>query len=294
MMRPKRKEIILPLTCSIIIICFLALMQFLNQGSVGGLWYWFGERTYSRQTPAIAQLITANGVFVRAYATFSHPNVFGGFLVILLPFFFLPEKFVKPWEYVLNWMACYTLLLGIFLSFSRAAWIVTFLLLTAIFLKKRLLFQKKTLLIISSCALLFICEEVFLGRFLQLWATDGQSINERLELLKAAKQFFGQSPLFGVGWGRFVPSLAKLWPRPTVLQPVHSIFALLAAETGIVGLGLFLLIYMVAIKKTWVKNDWGCFLSLAAVGILGSVDHYLLTLLQTQLLLTLLLAIAFV
>ena len=54
--------------------CVLAIWQFFNHGSVGGLWYFLGERAFTFDTPGISPW--------RPYATFSHPNVLMGFLVV--------------------------------------------------------------------------------------------------------------------------------------------------------------------------------------------------------------------
>ncbi len=79
--KPNLKFLLIPIIYS----CVLALWQFINQGSVGGLWYWLGERTFNSTTLGIAP--------GRPYATFSHPNVLAGFLIvsILLIFKHIPH-----------------------------------------------------------------------------------------------------------------------------------------------------------------------------------------------------------
>lgn len=64
----------------------LALWQFFNQGSVGGLWYWLGERAFNAATPGIAH--------GRPYGTFPHPNVLAGFLLVscILIIKYIPRK----------------------------------------------------------------------------------------------------------------------------------------------------------------------------------------------------------
>lgn len=60
----------------------LAIWQFINQGSIGGWWYWFGERSFNVATPGIAKAIINGQLVLRPYGTFSHPNVLAGFLVV--------------------------------------------------------------------------------------------------------------------------------------------------------------------------------------------------------------------
>ncbi|MBI3558863.1 O-antigen ligase family protein [Candidatus Gottesmanbacteria bacterium] len=55
----------------------LAIWQYFNQGSIGGLWYWLGERAFNAATPGIAH--------GRPYGTFPHPNVLAGFLIVSGP-----------------------------------------------------------------------------------------------------------------------------------------------------------------------------------------------------------------
>ena len=67
---------------SIVWTCFLAWLQFIKQGSAGGLWYFLGERSFNIFTPNIAKVFFGD-LILRPYATFSHPNVLGGWLVVV-------------------------------------------------------------------------------------------------------------------------------------------------------------------------------------------------------------------
>ncbi|MBI2074766.1 MAG: hypothetical protein HYT83_02925, partial [Candidatus Levybacteria bacterium] len=67
-------------------------------------------------------------------------------------------------------------------------------------------------------------------------------------------------------------------------QPVHNIFLLIAAETGIVGLTFFLWFLLKTFKKNQFQTSDFKFQILAMVLILGLFDHYFLTLQQGQLL----------
>ena len=60
----------------------LAIWQFFNQASIGGLWYWLGERSFNTATPGIANAVISGQLVLRPYGTFSHPNVLLGFLVV--------------------------------------------------------------------------------------------------------------------------------------------------------------------------------------------------------------------
>lgn len=290
--KPKLGEILTPLSLSVIITVILALLQFLSQSSIGGIWYWLGERAFTSQTPGIAQIITQGRIFLRPYSSFPHPNALGGFLVVLLPLFLWKPARLKSWKYFLHRSALYFIFLGIFLSFSRSAWLVALFIVGAIFLKSSWGKRQKLVLILCLFCLGLIVEELLLGRFISLGLAETESITVRLKLLESARLLFLQSPIFGIGLGRFISGLATLRPLAPVLQPVHSIYALLAVETGICGLGLFLFIFGLAIKRALSQKNLALVLSLAAILLLGSVDHYFISLQQTQILLVLVLSLA--
>ena len=63
---------------------FLSILQYFHQGSIGGIFYFFGERTFNGQTPGIANASVNGELVLRPYGTFPHPNVLAGFLVIAM------------------------------------------------------------------------------------------------------------------------------------------------------------------------------------------------------------------
>ncbi|MBI4153625.1 hypothetical protein HY503_01335, partial [Candidatus Woesebacteria bacterium] len=88
-----KKQIILPLTVSILFFSSIGIFQFLKQGALGGLLYFLGERSFSATSPGIALVDIAGREYLRAYSTFSHPNSFAGFLLVgLILVFFSEEK----------------------------------------------------------------------------------------------------------------------------------------------------------------------------------------------------------
>lgn len=76
--------ITLLLSAGVVAESLLAIAQYVHQGSLGGLFYFFGERTFTSQTPGIANAAINGQLILRPYATFSHPNVLAGYLVVCL------------------------------------------------------------------------------------------------------------------------------------------------------------------------------------------------------------------
>jgi hypothetical protein len=89
--RPSFSRALWCLSVAILYSSIIAIAQFFLQHSVGGLLWFLGERTFDITTPGIARaqffpfIISNSREILRAYATFPHPNVLGGFLAIGLP-----------------------------------------------------------------------------------------------------------------------------------------------------------------------------------------------------------------
>lgn len=104
-------------------------------------------------------------------------------------------------------------------------------------------------------------------------------------------------PVTGVGLSNFLIRLPYFYPQgqEVLLQPVHNVFLLVFAESGMIGIGLFLWVLVQVFEKTLRIADplirrVFLFLLVSVSGI-GMVDHYFLTLEQGQLLFSLLLSI---
>ena len=75
---------------SVILVSWLTVWQSVVQSSVGGIWYFMGERTFTSVTPGIANASLQGSLILRPYAAFPHPNVLAGFLVIMLAYLLFP------------------------------------------------------------------------------------------------------------------------------------------------------------------------------------------------------------
>lgn len=278
----------------------LAILQIVHQGALQGFWYFLGERAFSAATPGIANASINGQLVLRPYATFSHPNVFAGYLVVAL-LFFLVFLFTtkKIWQRILTGVVLLFGMSILLLTLSRVA-IGVFFFLAVVYSFSKI---KKVLprLFLFGGMLLFALltgGRLLIGRF-----TDVQgyvtSFFLRDILMQVAWQMFALHPLFGIGLGNFLVLLPHFLPKTILfsfLQPVHNIFLFVLAETGIVGLLLFVLLCFFALRQSWKQRQnplsLFSFLSLVAILLIGMTDHYFLTLQQGQLLLTLLLGIS--
>ncbi|MCJ7740514.1 O-antigen ligase family protein [Candidatus Microgenomates bacterium] len=281
----------------------MALWQFILQHSIGGLFWFLGERTFYATTPGIALFSWFGKLFLRPYATFSHPNVLGGFLAITLPLFLyavlgLKRKVSKIW---LLWFKTMILVgnLVLFISFSRSAWVVCLLGYAFVLLvnnKKKIswLNNHKSFLLtlIYSLMIFSIILPLFISRFS---FGQNQSLSERTNLVKTALTMLAQKPIFGWGLNNFIVQaknysfgLSDLY----IFQPVHNLYLLVVTETGLTGFLFFTVLLTTTFFKSMQKN-FIVTVSLTAIILLGCFDHYFFTLQQAQLFLTVIISIAF-
>ena len=277
----------------------LAILQYLNQGSLNGFFYFFGERAFTSSTPGIANVSINGTLLLRPYATFPHPNVLAGYLLVAM---------VLVWNFVLinknrimQVLGAVSLLvssIALLLTFSRVA-ILLWVILVFFAVGQRVLGKIKTprekiltgflvVIIFALIALLPLTHEV-VSRFTQSSLSE-ESVTERTELLAASWQVMQQHPLLGVGLDNFIPAAAFLQkpvPLGLYLQPVHNIFFLVMTEAGLIGLGLFLWLLAATIRRVYkqksaLKSPFAALLIIVLTS--GMFDHYWLTLQQGQLL----------
>lgn len=248
----KIKLVYVPLLLGTMGESLIAILQFIS-GSTLGLWV-LGERTFNISTPGIAKFDFYGRQFLRPYATFPHPNVLAGYLLVVSALVIR-----KPIVLVLS-------SLTILLSMSRAA-ILGGMVTLALTLKRKRLYLALALIVLLP--VLFV-------RFASIFNFDNLTILRREELLGNAWDLFLRNPFIGSGLNNFIPALANnLVSGPSrFLQPVHNIFLLALSETGIIGfIGLVVLIaYPMAKSRNYVP--W------LIIIFLGMFDHYFLTLPQ--------------
>jgi O-antigen ligase len=266
----------------------LAILQYFNQGSFQGILYLLGERAIDTNTPGVANASINGSLILRPYGTFSHPNVLGGFLVIslalVLPVVF---KLRKIFITVLIFATA-----GIIFSFSRTALFALALYLIGFFLlsifekykkgniNKDMLIKILPILLLTVFVLSLFSNSIFSRRVASISLSE-ESITQRTQQTNEALSMFYANPIVGVGLNNYFYHIETVY-FPLGPQPVHNIFLLTLSQIGIVGFLALLLLLL----KTARRNHYS-FLVVATLIVLGSLDHYLLTIQQGQLILTL-------
>jgi hypothetical protein len=251
-----KKILFLLLGAAVVWVSLLALGQFLAQHSIFGYWF-LGEPDLNPSQGGVALGPWGGAEVMRAYGTFPHPNVFGGILSVILAWL-LAARFWIPLGLGLG---------AVVISLSRTAWI-------------------------SLAGGLLAGAAGF--RSLLLWGDF--SVSRRIELLESAWEIIKSAPLWGIGLGQFtraLPDFGLPSGLSLFIQPVHNIFALIAAESGILALLAFLTLLFFAFRQTIRGRRWWLTVSLAQLIFLGMFDHYLYTLPQGLFLFSLVIGLSF-
>jgi O-antigen ligase len=215
----------------------LCLVEFFAQNNFG-LWEkpGWGAFIFIGASPGAARLLIA-----RAGGTFE-PNVTSQFLQMALPFaaiYFLAAAGRRRFLYLAIFLLAAA---AMFVTFSRGGWLgaaaALAVVVAATWLKKRAVGAPTWALAAMTAAsviLLIPAAAVILARGAQ---GDQLSAAYRFADWRAAFAMIRDHPLLGVGKGNYL-ELARFYNWWTLEYPVHNVFLLSWAETGILGLGAF-------------------------------------------------------
>jgi len=265
------KKAIIPIfTIQFVIFLYLSLAQIINQSSLGGAWYFLGERQFSIATPGIAKIQFLDRLWLRPYAIFSHPNTMAGYIVIitlLITTLFKEKKDqgkVKP----------ILILSGIliFISFSQLSW-ATYLLVLLGYRYNQIRYIKT----LFRLALLIL---IFSPLIMLLLPNVNMDIKMRNDIVLNSTVETPWQLLLGMGWFGSILT-HKTASGVETIQPIHNALWELIVSQGILAVAIIRFIYLREIKNiTFIKNSSILFI-LSVLFMLGSLDHYLLTQSQT-------------
>lgn len=284
----------------------MAIWQFAAQRSIGGIFYFLGERNFFLSTPGIAAMDIGGKLILRPYAAFPHPNLLAFFLLFSGVFILNRIAFEKTKTVKLFFI--FVLLISgaaLLLTFSRTI-IALYLFFTIYFLFK-IKISKSMKLLFSAGILLTILVYfwLFYYRFFNLEFLTRDFLL-RNELAQIALKIISKSPIFGVSLNN--PFYYEVFYQknlsPTFLQPVHNIFLLILSQAGALGLAAFLILIYVSLLSVYknIKNSQikkiksfyiGVLFIFIAFLIAGLFDHFPLTLEQGEIMLAIILGFSF-
>jgi len=268
------KMLLRTLFLSALLQLILVVSQIMHGGSIQGMWYFFGERSFSLSTPGIAKIVIHGVEILRGYGTFSHPNSLAGFYLLLYGFVSVYSPFQKYTILRRVFLVIATLL--ILFSFSKVA-IVGMLILSAY---SNL--QKKTTCILCRASQLIV--PIVLGLVFLSGVGDPESINKRVWLAQSSLQIIHEHMFVGVGLGNYLiaQSSFQIPYGYFFLQPVHNIFLLIISEIGI-PFTLYLIYVLKGSILKYGRTPAGM-IAIMIIVYTGMMDHYWLTLQQNMLL----------
>jgi len=278
-----KKTIVPALTLSLITVFLIGLTQFILQKTVGGPFYYLGERSFTSQTPGISLMSFFGKNVMKAYSTFSHPNSFAGFVVVS---FLVLMSFCS--DHLKGFLKGFSVLfavtvLSLFLTFSLNAIVGVCLVVMLLFLLNffpKVIEKTKVFFPIAAIGLSFLFGIV--SGVLPKEVPLKETYKERVVLAGYAIEAFSKSPALGVGLNNFFFATKSV-------QPPHNIYLIVLSETGIVGI---LILFFLLSKLFSRRLNKYLFLAIFFVLVTGLFDHYWFTLQQNQLLLSFLVGLA--
>ncbi len=268
------KKILQVLLFSAGIQLLLVSLQIIHHGSLQGIWYFLGERSFSLSTPGIAKISLQGIELMRGYGTFSHPNSLAGFYLLLYGFVSFYQPFDKFQLLRKMFLTIATVL--ILFSFSKIAIIgLLGIMIYGSFKNKTNCFICRT----SQLIVPMVLAVVFLSG-----VGDPESLDKRLWLTASSLHIIWDHLFNGVGLRNYLIAQSTFSiPYPYFfLQPVHTIFLLSLAELGIPLFMLIVYLLKSTIQMIW-KSPAGKAVIITVV-FTGLFDHYWLTLHQNMLL----------
>lgn len=215
----------------------------------------------------------------RAMGTLGHPVVTASFLLpgaVLFLNSLLDSPTLK--SRILNGLSTVLVMYSVFLTYTRGSWLSLILTLPLILFHSSLLSEIKTffgkvepkkkkkylllliMLIIIILLLLRPVVETILLRLLTL-NMDNISVFHRLYMFKWSWRYMTssiQSFLFGYGRGN-IHSLLYLDPPPTNILVVDNQYLSFLLEMGIIGFGLLMMIFSIALKSSFANQEMKVF-----------------------------------
>ena len=281
----------------------IAIAQFFKQGDLG--LRIFHESQISALIDGVAKNDIGGLKIVRAYGLFPHPNLLAAFLGIAIfgcYWLWLNEERKSKIKSYFLWLMLAVIFTGLFLTFSRSAIalvvILSFMFLIFAYFSNMELNRKKEIgklalfIILFFLFLFFLLQPLLISRFTV--DIGEQAINLRASYNKVAFDFIKKSSVFGVGIGNFVYEFKLNFGDMAFwrYQPVHNLYLLIATETGILGLVLFLGFIFLLVWKTRrpnirvdadIRSPRTFYVILFFILLLGFFDHYFWTLQQGML-----------
>lgn len=253
------------------------------------------------------------GRFMRASGSFHQPNPYAGYLGLCLP----GAASLALWSWrrfwssraeqpaFLLWALFYTsgtgvIALGLLASWSRGGWMGAVVGVGVV-----VLLRSRQAMMGGGVGVVLVLSALLLGSALPTWlpapvtarlqdlpayfglgdvlsqpVTDENfAVIERVAHWVAAVRMWEQAPWLGVGPGNYatVYPTVRLLRWEEALGHAHNIYLNVLAESGLIGLGAYLLLWLIVIGWLWRQRkvalarhaDWAAALAIGSLGVVG-------------------------
>lgn len=264
----RKEKVVAALLISSSLICLLGIIQYL-----------FPSIVY----PFPRQLIQ-RGSFHGFFHTYNPAASFFGLIAIVAFSLLLFLDISKKYKVALLLFFALTLI-AVVLSMARNGYISVFTILIMLFLKNRQWFIYGLVSFVVLLIIILSFSNPFSSRLKTLTDSKYSSNIDRIEMWKLAVEIFKEHPVVGVGKRNWGKSLAELKSNPqkwhisgdieTFVHP-HNIYLQSLAETGIIGLILFVsfwgnILRLLCLRNTQVSK--GSFESALTIGVIGCLGN---------------------
>ena len=218
---------------------------------------------------------------MRVYSTFTNPNVFGEYLLLVIPFSTMLVLDAKDWLKRIFWIGISgILILALILTFSRGCWlglIFSFFVMAILFDKRLIWFG-----VLGLIAAPFLLPQSILQRFLSIGNMKDTSTSYRVYIWLGTIAMLKDYFLCGIGLGTTTfNTIYPLYAYSEVVAPhSHSLYLQLFVEYGLTGFIVFTGIIYNFFKETIIhytkKKDFMTIASIAAMAgfLLQSATDY--------------------
>ncbi|PIP56811.1 hypothetical protein COX05_01080 [candidate division WWE3 bacterium CG22_combo_CG10-13_8_21_14_all_39_12] len=272
------------LSAGLIPLVGIGLLEIILGKSIG--LQFMGEWQFSMHSLGVSTAHIFGMDFLRPYATFPHPNVFGGVMAVFSLYWIYQWLQKRLRDESINTALFFVALFigGTIISWSLTAILALMIgLIYYIPLLKKLGTQNKLTKTEYALGTLVILVGGSLIAYyvMQLFISDSISFLRRWYLNDVGISIIRKYPFLGVGVSQSILYVSEYWNNaklPQFTQPIHNVWILLCAESGIVGMGLLLISGYFAILRRWkylplyIKAMW------LALVVISLSDHYLITL----------------
>lgn len=292
--RTKIDRVLLVFVLGLVVPCFLGWYQYFHGFSPASTLFGLAEKHV--ETQGIAVVATNAFRSLRAYGSFPHPNIFGGYLAIaiaILAWRMLrnPHPSQRGGKGVVVFELCLLALFSstLVITFSRSAWLALACAILAIIVvrikQKHIAKKSEKLFLITLSATIALSALLFhshiFARFDTTQHVEAISIEERASQYATFPSVFRLNPVFGVGAGAYTFALESLHKNQPVFsyQPIHNSILLILAEFGFVGFIAFVYWMFEIAKFIWSRRTHSNVLFATAILVelffLAAFDHYL-------------------